>query len=476
MRVEEPAPTGRPWSSPLWVRLVPLALVVLVACVRTLHPVDDPDTWWHLRAGDELRRDLVLVGSDPWSPFTSHEWIRHQWLGEVLMSWVHGLGGLPAVAWLVTAFAALTFVTSYVVARRGASVLVATSVALLAFVGTSMTLSARPQSLSLAFAVVAAAGWLATDRDHRAHWWLVPLTWLWACCHGFWFLAPALGVVTAVGLALERAPRAVVARAWAVTLACVGAAALTPVGPRVLAAPFEVSRITALIEEWQPPTVGMPAFLAVWAMAVLLLLLWSVGDPPTWTEVGVLVLATYLLVSHGRTVALAAAMLVPVLARALQGRIPLVREAVGRLEVGVLVAAVLVGLGASWGLAGARAAEPQGFPTGLDRELSATAPGTVVCNDYDAGGWLWWAHPDLVPVIDGRTELYDAADVESYARFANGTGTDVQVRRFGCTAALVHPESASAAVLRAEGWSAAATAEGWTLLTAPESSAGALVD
>ena len=62
------------------------------------------------------------------------------------MSWVHGLGGLPAVAWLVTAFAALTLVTVTVVARRGASVLVATSVALLAFVGTSMTFSARPQS------------------------------------------------------------------------------------------------------------------------------------------------------------------------------------------------------------------------------------------------------------------------------------------------------------------------------------------
>ena len=472
MRVVEPEHDpldGRPWRIPLWARLTPLVLVVLVVATQTVHAVNDPDTWWHLRTGDELRGHLDLVGPDPWSPFTTREWIRHQWLGDLLLSWLHGLGGLPAVAWYVALLGTTTLVVAYLVARRDAAVLPAAALALAAAVGTSMTLSARPQSFSLPFTLVAGGAWLATARDHRSRWWLVPFTWVWACLHGFWFVAPLLGLVVAVGLRLERAPGRVVARATAVALTSLVAAALTPVGPRLLTAPFQVGTITALIDEWRPPTVGMPAFLVTWAMAMLLVLVWNVGRAPTWPEIGVLVLAGYLLVTHGRTVALAAALLVPLLARAVQERTPLGREGLGRAEVLALLVAAAVGLGGAWTLAGTRAAAPQGFPTALADRLDALPDGTVVCNDYGVGGWLWWAHPRLVPVIDGRTELYAPADVEAYARFAaGGDGTTALVSHRGCPAALVRAGSPPAATLTRGGWSVAGTAEGWTLLGRPQ--------
>ncbi|MBM6400937.1 hypothetical protein [Phycicoccus sonneratiae] len=450
---------------PLTGRLAPAVLLVVVAAVQTLHAVDDPDTWWHLRTGADLRRSFELVGPDPWSPFTTHEWIRHQWLGDLLMVTVHDVAGLPGIAWLVTAFSVVTVLAVYAVARRRASVLVATAVAVAALVGASMTLSARPQSISLPLTVIAAGAWLSTVRDLRARWWLVPLTWVWACCHGFWFLVPALGVVVAVGLVLERAPWRAVGRAVALAGACLAAAALTPVGPRLLVAPFEVGPITGFIEEWRPPPAGAPAFVAVCVMAGLVVLLRTVGEPPHWAEVGVLVVAGYLAVAHGRTVSLAALLLVPPLASALQERLPFVRERVGRGEVAALAAASAVGLGLTAVLAPAQGGTPDGFPTALSPRLSALPAGTVVCDDYDAGGWLWWAHPDLVPVIDGRTELYTPADLRAYAGFAaGGPGTEAEVRRRGCTAALLRDPSPAADSLQDLGWRLDGRADGWQLL------------
>lgn len=456
---------ARPWGTPWWARLAPVCLTLVVVAVQMLHPVDDPDTWWHLRAGDELRQRFELVGPDPWSPFTTHPWIRHQWLGELLMSAVHSVGGVAGVAWLVTVFAVLTVLASYVVARRRASVLVATAVAFVAFVGASMTVTARPQSLSLPLAVLATSAWLDTARDGRARWWLVPLTWVWACCHGFWFLSPALGGVVVVGLVLERAPRAVVVRAATVAALCAVAAAVTPVGPRLLASPFEVGRITALIEEWQPPARTLPAFLVTAGMALVVVLLRSRGRAPSWPEVGVLAVAAFLLVSHGRTVSLAAMLLVPLLAEAVERLVPFAREAASRRELVALGVSALVGLVGTAALATGAPARPAGFPTALAAPLDGLARGTVVCNDYDAGGWLWWAHPGLVPVIDGRTELYDARDVEDYARFAAGDpGTTALVARRGCTVALVRTGSPAARTLTDAGWSPTGRADGWVLL------------
>lgn len=452
------------WRSPAWVRLLPLVLAVIVVGVQTLHPIDDPDTWWHLRSGDDVRRDFILVGPDPWSSFTSGTWIRHQWLGDALMSWVNDVAGLPGVAWLVTAWATATFVTAYVACRRHTSIFVATAVAVGGFGGMSMTITARPQSLSLIFTLVAVTGWHAVARDHRVRLWLVPLTWVWACCHGFWFIAPVLGIVVVIGLLLERAPRGAVLSTSAVTVLSLAAAALTPVGPRLLTTPFEVSSITGFIEEWQPPSLTMPAFVITAVMTSLLVMSWLTRAHVDWAELGMVLLAVYLLMSHGRTVSLAAAIVAPLLATGLQSWSPFRRERWTRTEAGTLIVSVLVGLGLSGLLAVAQPAS-NGFPNRLTAALRALPAGSVVCNHYDTGGWLLYVVPHVVPTIDGRTELYGPSALASYTQFTTGgPGTVDFVRDRGCHSALVKGGSSSEAALLAVGWSAE-YADGWALLT-----------
>ena len=52
----------------------------------------------------------------------------------------------------------------------------------------------RPQLVSIALAAVVTAAWLCSARDLRARWWLVPVTWVWACSHGLWFVGPLVGL------------------------------------------------------------------------------------------------------------------------------------------------------------------------------------------------------------------------------------------------------------------------------------------
>ena len=80
-------------------------------------------------------------------------------------------------------------------------------------------------------------GRLAGDASRRAaRWWLVPLTWVWACSHGMWFVGVVIGLVALVGLFPDGTVRG---RAWLrlalVPLGSLAAAALTPVGSRAAA-------------------------------------------------------------------------------------------------------------------------------------------------------------------------------------------------------------------------------------------------
>ena len=62
----------------------------------------------------------------------------------------------------------------------------------------------------------------------------------------------------------------------------------------------------------------------------------------------------------------------------------------------------------------ATTATPDRMPAGLDAALDRLPAGTVVFDEYGLGGYLRYRHPDLVPVIDERTELFTVDYVEAY--------------------------------------------------------------
>ncbi|MBC7558811.1 MAG: hypothetical protein H7270_05520 [Dermatophilaceae bacterium] len=454
--------------------LVPaLALFAVATTVRLgIRPVSDPDAWWHLRAGAYVLSDWRFSGPDPWVPFSSRPFVLTQWLPEVIAEQGYQLFGLPAVAWLRCA-AMLALISSLVWAcRQAADAVPAIMAALAGLIGTGGSLSERPQLVSFVLLAVTVGAWWKTAGDLRPRWWLAPMTFLWACSHGLWGVGALIGVVVIAGLALDRRlDRRAAARLLAVPVLSVLAAALTPVGPRLLLTPLEVSSNAAqFVQEWQP-TDARDIFAAITlSMIALALLPWVRGTSARpWWQIALAGTAVVCTLAMFRTIPIGSIIAAPLLASALQeqrghAETRLSRRSTSRW-VGLVTAAAIVAMPIS----AAVAQRPSGWPEGLRRQLGAIPAKTVVLNDFTAGGWLLWAAPKLTPVIDLRSEIYSADYVRDYKHAEEvRPGWQSFLDRTKPRYALLKTQAPLSAALREKlGWTTVGTDADYTLLKAP---------
>lgn len=459
-------------SMPLLLRESLPALILLLVVTKVVSPVSDPDTFWHIAAGDYLSNHWVFNGPDPWSDMSTHTWRLHEWLPQLGISGLYDLGGLAAVAWVLPLGVTAIMVALWYWLRQTSSLLVTALVMGATFVGMTASMSARPHLVSFAFTVVTTGAWLRTATDHRGRWWLVPLTWVWACSHGMWFVAPVIGVTVVVGMALDRGVgRRQLVRLAGIPVVSVVAAALTPVGPQLLLSPLEVSVYTSFVDEWQASSLGDQAFTAFMALAGLVAVMWCRrGQRVPWSQLLLLALAVGLALMYARTVAVGAAVLAPVAATTIKHVKGTEREPGSRRERVITLGAALVALVAAAVMSSHSAARPAAGANELDAELSALPSGTTVCNSYDLGGWLIWRHPNIRPAVDGRTEVYALDYFHEYLAFHSGRpGWESYLDTVGCTHALVRTtEPAAAGLAKQEGWIVVRAGEQFVLLRAPE--------
>lgn len=353
--------------------------------------------------------------------------------------------GLAGVAWLAgLAFVALA-VTLYVAARREAEPLVAAPVVALALIACSAALSARPQVLSYLFVALTTTAWLAAHRSGRVPWWLVPLTWLWASCHGMWPVGLVIGAVAVAGDAVgpDRGPARTL-RGAAVVLLSGLAALATPIGPRLLGAVLAVGDRREFFGEWGSPDYSDPR---VWPLLGLLVVT-VVGslrrgrrDP---VRLGLLVLAIGCAAWSNRTVPVAAALVVPLAAAALQPWLG-ARPGWTRAERRVVLGGAGLALVVLAAVVPRTAAEPPSRPAWADPALDAMPAGTPVLNDWDLGGWLMWRHPQLDPVMHGYGDTFTTGELRRNLTIESaGLGWVDLVRETQVSYALVDPDSALA--------------------------------
>ncbi|KGN32340.1 hypothetical protein N802_18420 [Knoellia sinensis KCTC 19936] len=446
-------------------------LVLLMGAVRALQPVSDPDTFWHIAAGGYLWEHWAFSGPDPWSDMSTQPWRLHEWLPQLGMSALYDAAGLPAVAWLLPVGVVAILLSLWWWLRRSTSLLITALLMAVVFVGMSGSLSLRPHLVTFALTVVTSGAWLQTSLDGKSRWWLVPVTWVWACSHGMWFIGPIIGVVVVVGMCLDRRLdlRACL-RLVLVPIASVIAACLTPVGPGLLLSPFEVSEYTSYVQEWQSPSIRDVGFAAFVALCGVLVLIWARrGRPVPWVRVLLVGSAVGLALLYARTVPVGMAILAPVAALEIQKATPLLREKVSRREVGLTLGAALAGLTLAGALVPSTSAKPGAGANDLDSQLSTLPAGTTVCNDYVLGGWLIWKHPNIRPAVDGRTEIYGLDYFKAYLKFQSGSpGWEEYVGRVGCSFALLAQTDAPAAgLVHQQGWSVVRAGERYVLLRAP---------
>jgi len=448
-------------------------VTVLIVLIMGIRQVKDIDAWWHLKTGQFVLHGGAFVGPDPWVPFATKPFVLTQWLPEVIAFKGYEWFGLPAVAWLRCVGLLLILSAILWSTRRVADTVPAVITALAALVGTGGSLSERPQLVSFIFLALWVGAWWRTAEDLRPRWWLIPLTWIWASSHGMWSTGIGVGVIVITGLFLDRRiDLRKAGRLMLVPAASLAVVALTPVGPRLLLTPFDVAEnATSFIQEWQPTNVRGDVF----AIVTMILLVGAVigwvrsSSAPPWWQIGLAAAAFVSTLAMGRTIAVGAIISAPLAAASLQrlrGTTPHLagRSSFRRWSALILVAALVA---APASLIVAR--KPGLTPEGLRPALSAIPAGSVVLDDFSVSGWLLWAEPDLVPVIDLRSEIYSKEYFQAYRNAEQvRKGWQGYVRRVNPAYALLRTEAPLSLALQEElHWVPLQTAQGFTVLRAP---------
>jgi hypothetical protein len=463
-------------DSPLWtwVSLATLFVVLARVTVRMAMPLDNTDTWFHLRIGRELLGPWSLRHPGQLSSFGDAAWLPTQWSTEMVMAQFERWFGLPGVAWLFGALCLALLVGLYVVCRGQAEAPPAVVATALATIATTAQLSARPQVVTLILLVVVVAAWLRAERTEKTPWLLVPLTWLWATAHGMWTIGVVVGVVWCVGLLLDRTfDRRAVLRMLAVPTLSVVAACLTPLGPALLGTQLAVGARAPLITEWAATDFRQVPALVAALMIGLVVLRWAVaGRKVPWTHVLLLLLAAGWAMLVGRMVSCSAVLVAPLLAQALQGwlrREPVSRRLprVERLVLAGGTLALLVGLAVA---VPATADHPAGVPTAFGARLAALPAGTPIAVEDGTGAWIEWRYPGLNPVIDGMLDAYPVDYIKRYADYVDvKPGWREFLADSSAKVAVVHRDSALSDAMRSQlHWRQVDRDGRWVYLEAPD--------
>ena len=449
--------------------------IVLVAPFLVSRPIADPSPWLHLRVGDYLRSGARFGLPDPWSPFTSHPYVPTQWLPSMVVSALVDEFGLAAVVWVHTIGVVAVGTVVYIACRQCAPAPVSLATTAVTMTAAWPTLTERPQLLGFVLLVPTIAMWQAVAADGRPRWALVPLTWLLACVHGVWSLGLAVGAICVATSSWPRPTRTRLAACW---IACLLAAACTPLGPGLLTTPFHAgANGRQFVEEWLPSSARELNVACALAMLVALLAtwLWRRVRPHAW-QLTLLALACVLVLAMRRTVPVGAFILAPMLATAWArtgSAVPSAaapRLGVPRLEWAALAAAVLSATLIAVPLA--RSTETSslvGVPQGFTSALKALPAGTHVVAEGDVTGWLLYAAPNVRPVFDVRIEVYSSAYVQSFVdAMAARPGWDSFISGTQATVAVL-PRSSPLAVALEEGshWRLAGHDKGFVLLERP---------
>src|SRR5437588_4168318 len=205
----------------------------VLAAIAAVAPIRSYDYFWHLTAGRWIVDHHAIPTFDPLTLASAHvPWINGEWLYEIVLYALHGIGGDTGISIMSAMLAAAIFSIAILVMSQDAGV--ALLVAGVAFAGASDRLGVRPAAVA-ALLIVIAIGLLGSRLR------LVPLVIAYACLTIVWvnvhpsaLLAPVLAAICI--LQTRSALRAVV---LAVTSAV--ALLINPYGWNAILAPLRLT-------------------------------------------------------------------------------------------------------------------------------------------------------------------------------------------------------------------------------------------
>jgi hypothetical protein len=443
-------------------RVAAAAITVLLGLIAGASQIINNGIGWHLGGGRWILANHRIPHTDPFS-FTSGaaEWINHEWLFQILVAAVEGVGGGPLLvllrAMLVAALALLLLELSLAGGLEPPAALVLTATCVY---GAWIRFLLRPELFTLL--IVPIVVWLFLHRDRR---WAIPmiaaLTAVGVNLHGGVLVAPPLvaGLLAAelIRSRIAPDPRHPSLASGALALGAVTIAPmLNPYGWRLYAVPLHISELVGLPHipnpEWISPSFNdAPQLYAALALAVIVLAARE-RDPTRWM---LLLMAAALAIRHVRNVGLFF-MLLPIAVAPALARVTFIRTLGGArrstVVAGAMTAAIALSIVLSpayvFRLGFAEDHYPHRACEFLETNGLLELP---VYNDVRFGGYLIYRyHPPFQVFLDDRNEihepllreiydLFQASDVAGWRRMLDRWGIETALVRYNHSFRVVSP-------------------------------------
>jgi len=440
------------------------------------------DTFWHLRAGQEIWRTHHVSLEEHYSyTAAGGYWPDQEWLWQAFAYGLYRLGGMR----LFVFGSATIIIGACAILYR---LCVGSAASRVVLMSLSLPLATRawvlrPQLMStLALAIML---WLLVHERHR---WLPMLIFVWANAHG----AVAMGMAvlaTVAGVAILRArggdarDRRRARELAALTPLCALVTLLTPLGFglwRSIGTAIALAGENKILE-WQPTWPNAPFGIIFWtlALAFLGLLFWRRHRlrAMSWGDIVLLTASLVMLVLAARAIRNTCVFLliaVPAASRLLGADFRF-RKREGRPETPDhprVNLALLVGISVleAAGVLFAWHVSYEGLgwqPISAGALAAVRACPEQVFGRYNDGGPLLWFVPERRVFSDTRQDPYPLAITRETSSIEHGGPYREAFARYGVRCAILPVKSQAVARLGGDGWLTRFRDDEWTVLVAP---------
>ena len=446
----------------------------------------DSDTWWHLRAGQWIVSNHVILQTDIFSTTRNGApWNYPGWLVEVPLYWIYTATGAAGLNLWTAATVTLAFFFVWLTLSGG--VFLRAFTLILATAVSAVYWAARPYLVTFLLAAIflwVLEGWRWKPNSEKGTTAMVitPLMVIWANSHGGFAVGFILIGIYLAGeilgwLSLRwrmhrqtindkqqvETMQARLIRLGIILALTVLAVCLNPAGPVMLLYPLKTVGIRSLqlyIQEWQSPdfhTSQVQPFLVM-----LLLTLAAVGSSRrrlALTDFLLISVFAYLGFLAGRNIALFALTAPPVLTRHAAPAVDALSNKAGfhlsgeqdtpprlrTLNLILLLILLIAVVGKVLLVLPDKINEDffqKTFPTGAVQFLKETHPPGNLFNTYNQGGYLIWALPEYPVFIDARTDLYNDELIQVWLKVMRAQpGWEDILKEYGIGIILVEPDA-----------------------------------
>ena len=449
--------------------LIGVLFVFATNALRWARAGEDPDLWWHVRAGNWIVQHGGLPATDPYSwTAAGKPWVVYHWLFSVMLAKIFDGWGLEGTLALVTLLTLTIMLALTALFSRYTTVTRAMILAGTVQVGMFSFRGPRPWLFSILFFILELWLLLRACEDAQPKWLIpiAPLFALWANLHVEFVFGLGLAGLFAlqqtsakVALGSTETGRRLQAKwLWAVVLGSILATMANPYGWRLYGVVLQYATQSApyqVVQEMQP--MGFRQF-DDWAVLGLVCAAWfalgkATKRPAALTAM--LVVACWFGFRAGRGVWLPAITSALLLAYLRGGKGDSGARFPRSYWMTAAAAVLIFALGEFSGFGRTEAAlqksTAEHYPVQAAAFIEQNHLAGPIYNSYGWGGYLIWRLPEMQVSIDGRANLYGDDRVIRSAKTMAGSRDwtdDPELRK--AKVVVAEDDSPLASILRGE--------------------------